>query len=339
MNSETYRQRSIGPKKSNSWSAWERWFAFFVLSCVVGSWLGFAGKWCWLFDLAAHFRVQYAWVLGLGGLWAFRRRHVPMAILALATCAMNVAWIAPIYQAPLNQTPRNLTGRGTDVRPAHRFRLLCSNVLRVNENHNAVLRFVRQESPDIAVFLEVSESWYESLQSLQSDYPYVVAQTDAGNFGIAVFSRIPFEHEEIILGPVLKLPSVRIRFSLAGHPATLIATHPIPPKTSRLTRIRNQHLDEIADIVVAESNPVLLVGDLNITSWSPWFADLLQRTGLRDSRHGYGVQASWPAQIPFLRIPIDHCLVSAEVDVVDRRLGDRVGSDHLPLICDLRWFD
>jgi endonuclease/exonuclease/phosphatase (EEP) superfamily protein YafD len=56
---------------------------------------------------------------------------------------------------------------------------------------------------------------------------------------------------------------------------------------------------------------------------------------LRDTRAGFGIQASWPTQIPPLGIPLDHCLVSPELVVLDRRLGPAVGSDHRPVILEL----
>jgi endonuclease/exonuclease/phosphatase (EEP) superfamily protein YafD len=35
-----------------------------------------------------------------------------------------------------------------------------------------------------------------------------------------------------------------------------------------------------------------------------------------------------------MSVPIDHCLVSPEITILDRRLGPAVGSDHYPLIVD-----
>jgi endonuclease/exonuclease/phosphatase (EEP) superfamily protein YafD len=36
-----------------------------------------------------------------------------------------------------------------------------------------------------------------------------------------------------------------------------------------------------------------------------------------------------------LSIPIDHCLISPDIKVVNIRTGPNVGSDHRPLITDL----
>ena len=70
---------------------------------------------------------------------------------------------------------------------------------------------------------------------------------------------------------------------------------------------------------------------------SPWgahFRRLVHDSGLRDSAQGRGVHPSWPAIDPLLRIPIDHCLLSPCIGLVDRRVGPDIGSDHYPLIVD-----
>jgi endonuclease/exonuclease/phosphatase (EEP) superfamily protein YafD len=80
---------------------------------------------------------------------------------------------------------------------------------------------------------------------------------------------------------------------------------------------------------------VILFGDLNVTPWSPYFADLLKHGGLKDTSQGRGLFGSWPSWLPGLRIPLDHCLTSPAILVADKRLGPKVGSDHLPMMIDL----
>ncbi|NET13198.1 MAG: endonuclease/exonuclease/phosphatase family protein, partial [Okeania sp. SIO1H6] len=97
------------------------------------------------------------------------------------------------------------------------------------------------------------------------------------------------------------------------------------------------------------NHPVILAGDLNITMWSPDYHKLEQETGLRNSRLGFGIIPTWPARFNnsvllyilsrFFQIPIDHCLISSEIKVVNvntrANSGLNLGSDHLPLITDL----
>lgn len=112
-----------------------------------------------------------------------------------------------------------------------------------------------------------------------------------------------------------------------------VATHPLPPGGRDYSRWRNDQLEQLPDFIRSPL-PILLLGDLNVTPWNYHFRRLLDRTGLRDSAKGYGVQPTWPSYNPLLRIPIDHCLHSADIAIVDRRVGQSVSSDHYPVIVD-----
>ena len=78
-----------------------------------------------------------------------------------------------------------------------------------------------------------------------------------------------------------------------------------------------------------------VLGDLNITSCSPWFAELKDAGSLIDTRDGFGLQPSWPVQSPLIVIPIDHVLVSRDFQILSRRIGEDIGSDHWPVVVDL----
>jgi len=113
----------------------------------------------------------------------------------------------------------------------------------------------------------------------------------------------------------------------------LFATHLRSPMTPGDAWARNRQLSVLARRVEAE--PALnkvVVGDLNITRWSPLFADLTGLAGIRDGQEGFGLGGSWPSMFGrWLGIPIDQTLVSSHVRVVRRVVGPDVGSDHLPV--------
>ena len=82
---------------------------------------------------------------------------------------------------------------------------------------------------------------------------------------------------------------------------------------------RDEQLLALVTFVKSQNDPIVLIGDLNTTSYSPAFRDLCESTGLRDSRQGFGIQASWTPRLPVLEIAIDHCLVPAQSHVAERR--------------------
>ena len=117
-----------------------------------------------------------------------------------------------------------------------------------------------------------------------------------------------------------------------------MGVHPTSPKPTEPedSRERNYQLDHIGATVEGVAGPVIVAGDFNTTPWSPHFRDLLATTGLRDAGTGRGWLPTWPGRLGPAGIPIDHVLVRGEVAVTGLRRGPDVGSDHYPLIADLR---
>ena len=87
--------------------------------------------------------------------------------------------------------------------------------------------------------------------------------------------------------------------------------------------------------LLAEGKPFMALGDLNVSPFSPQFATLLRRGGLRSAAAGHGWQPTWPSVFPPLGIQIDHALVSPEVRVMGFQRGPANGSDHRPIIVDV----
>jgi endonuclease/exonuclease/phosphatase (EEP) superfamily protein YafD len=279
----------------------------------------------WPLELLNHFHVVYAAaLLPLALAFALGRRWRG-ALVCAALAAVPLAALAPAW-----------SGAREPAGEAPRLRVALLNILSSNERHDAVLDLLRSERPDLVVLQEVTLAWQRELLALQGLYPHRHLEPREDNFGIAVFSRAPLESVETRFLGSAQVPSIVARLRLGPELVTVVATHPIPPVTPGMLALRDGQLAEVRELALAAEGPLLVVGDLNTSPWSPVFADLLDGTGLRDARHGRGLLASWPDTLPVPVVPIDHVLVSEKLAVEGARTGPDVGSDHRPLLVELR---
>jgi len=288
---------------------------------------GYLGRYAYLLNLTSHFRVQY--VIGLLVcallLWLLGKRK--FSLLALSFILLNLAEIIPLYLKP-NKEASVTNGS---------FSLLQMNILSDNQRADLIIAEIERLDPDVVVMEEVMPDMYDQLAEVRAEYPYVVETLHRTALDVLVLSRLPMIEAEVIDFNDGRLPSLVTELTVGSQTITLIATHPLSPRSRTKFELRNEQLYAIAEAFQGRQQPLLMVGDLNITSFSPVFKKFIDRIGLYDSRRGFGVQPSWPAKLwPILRIAIDHCLLSHEFEVTHREIGRDVGSDHLPVFVQLK---
>ncbi|NEO90796.1 MAG: endonuclease/exonuclease/phosphatase [Moorea sp. SIO3G5] len=301
-------------------------------------------------EFTTNFKHQY---LVLGALpliyFALTRRKVWL-IVTLFCLLINLTEIIPWYIPKLSF--------GASGEP---MRLFLFNVLFSNTQYADAIALVKEEKPTIAAFLEAKDPWPKQLEDLREVLPYTISIPE---LQMEVYSRLPLQESEILeYGKSRGL--VKLDLRIAGADASVIVTHAYPqfyfgkPEyfgkqedfvnqedfgnqedlEKQLWQWRNQDLEEeIGDYIRQIEKPVVLIGDLNVTMWSPYYKSLIQRSGLRDARAGFGILPTLsqfsPAN-PWLAIPVDHCLVSRDVKVIKMRTGPDLGSAHLPVITDI----
>ena len=299
-----------------------------LLACLA-TLVSFAGRFWWGFELATHFRVQY--MLALGGLTLIllALRQWGGSALCGAFALLNLALIAPTLWADDPATP------AAERQPA--LRALLANVNAENRDVERLQRLIVASNPDFIMLLEATPWLLNQLRGLDQRYPHRVAEPRDDLFGIALFSRHPVVQSQIVrFGDAASPPVIVATFTAGARPFTLIGVHPWPPVSAELAEGRNAQLQALAVRVRQSHPPVLALGDLNVSPWSPWFSQLLADSGLRDSRRGRGIQPSWPAGGWPLWIPIDHALFSAGIQIQQRAIGPAIGSDHYPVIVDFQ---
>jgi endonuclease/exonuclease/phosphatase (EEP) superfamily protein YafD len=304
--------------------AWGALDALGFVACVATV-LGFASRLGWPVELAAHFRVQYLVVVATLALlcaWA-GRRNAAWAFSAFALA--NAAVVLPVYLGG----PRLAEAAGTSLR------LMLANVATHNRDSASVIKAVRDVSPDVIVFEEIDPRWMQQLSELSETHPFVVSEPRRDNFGIATFSRQPLEDSRVVFIGAARVPSIVLRIPFDGTTMTVVATHPLPPRSSAYAALRDEQLLRLGEYVAELPPPYALIGDLNVSPWSHPFYRLLVAGRLKDTRWGIGSMPTWPAEFWPLLVPIDHCLVSEDLRAVGRQVGPFVGSDHYPIVVDL----
>ncbi|MEX0271106.1 endonuclease/exonuclease/phosphatase family protein [Leptolyngbyaceae cyanobacterium UHCC 1019] len=291
------------------------------------------GAWNSYLELLTHFKLQYALlslVLAIGLVQIRCRTWILISLFCLALQSVDLlVWYIPTSQNPASHSST--------------LKVLAVNVNIRNQNYDRVLELVKIESPDVAVFLETNDDWVKHLQVLRNTFPYFYRSTPQ-NFDILLYSRSPLTSISTNFLAPTDRPHLAATLTLNGQTITLIAIHP-PPPLPRLFRDRNQQLETVSRYVQDLNTPMILLGDFNITPWSPYYRQFIHQTGLHNVRQGFGILPTFPAAIrgvefpawlvAILGIPIDHCLVRS-LQPISVRVGAAIGSDHLPILVELR---
>ena len=280
-------------------------------------------------ELATHFRLQYALAASVSVVLLVVFHSWKLLPFALCCALFNWAYVLPYYSGP----PRH------DAKSTAPLRLMLINMDWANRNYPAVTKAIAEAGADIIVLQEFTPEWRDHVQDdLSAEYPYYEPITRPLGAGMALFSRYSLTGVEVLILDASTHVAVLARVNVDGTMVTMLALHPPAPVQSEKFANRSRQFNEAALLMRSISGPKVLIGDLNTTMWSPYFRELVKDSGLRDARLGFGLQPSWPMPLPALfQIPIDHCLVSDDIEVSAVRTGGTIGSDHRPLIFDVRF--
>lgn len=298
-------------------------FALFITTIFTLA--GFLGQYGFWLDMTAHFRVQYL-IIQLVCLLVYLLKR-EWKYLAVAVCAalINLILIIPVY---IPDHDKNAHGKIVSI--------LLVNLNAYNDQYDKVVELIKQKKPDILALEELNDIWFSKLVSLLQSYPYQKFYLRQDCFGIGLFSHIPTESLDIrTFGPA-NLPSVVAKYSIDDKPVSLLLTHPLPPGSFQYFHLRNAQLKDIASQRASFEQRLIVIGDLNATSWSYYFKEFIKKMHLVDTRPGFGLQITWPTSNPLLGVTIDHILVSNNFEVLERSVGPDIGSDHYPIYIKLQ---
>lgn len=289
--------------------------------------LGFAGSLWWRFDLLASFRVQYAAVLAVLVVALAALRWWWAALAGLLLFAVNAVPLAPLW---LPDPPAHPGGPTLTV-AFHNLHGGGAGRLSRLEDH------LRQGAAGVVVLGGLTDEWSSLLRGADLGPYEVVRPSDAdGPYRLAVLSRVPVEGAaEIDLGSEGRTSGIVVRTRIGGREVVVLGVRTRSPRDGVASLARDRELADVAAWAAAESDPTIVVGDLNVTPWSHSFRTLLRDGSLHDSSRGRGWQPTWPDRFGPLMIPIDHALLGEGLVAVGRRTGPSLGSEHRSVEVDV----
>lgn len=279
-------------------------------------------------ELTTHFRTQYLVAAIICLIFLLFFASWSFAFVAFILILFNGIYVLPYYLPGKNST-RNIS--------TFPFKIMTANIEYKNTSYDKLLESVKTANPDILILQELTDLWRQNVKGLENNYTYFQTEARKGGSGLAIFSRFPIQDLEVLDLDESGRASIFCKIRLGERLLSLLTIHPSTPMNEIQFLSRNKHFAEAAKIMKAAAEPKLLIGDMNTTMWSPYFSQLAADSGLRDVRIGKGLLTSWVSFFPApFRIAIDHCLISETIELEDVSIGDFTGSDHLPLIVDLK---
>jgi vancomycin resistance protein VanJ len=237
-----------------------------------------------------------------------------------------------------------------DASQGRQITAMTLNMLWSNEDDAAILAAIRQARPDLIGLQEVKPATQDRLtRLLAAEYPYV-AQHPARQFhDVLLLSRFPIEAVtasfEQPIGQALRATVLVNGRSLAvfvAHlPPSNFLRYPLAQFATYTASRYDERLREaqsLAQELRRVGGPALLLCDCNLTSTSEAYAAL--QTAAIDSFPGAGWGFGHTvrmARIPLLLLRIDYVWHTAELTAQRAYVGPAVGSDHRPLIAELRF--
>ncbi len=305
-----------------------------VISIAVPFTLSFFNSLHPLFDSYSHFRVHLLlMLLPTMLLLAFfhKTRNMLIYFTIVAVGAVYLYFInLPFSPSPLHKEKTNT------------LKHIQFNLNFRNQEMDKVLEYFKESNADVITLQEVTKAQQEALGELRYDhdankhgaYPYQAYCEFYPVVGaVAILSKHPFEDEQSIClkGKGLVWKQIIVN----ENPINIVSIHtlwPFPygqPKQIQEMKATFEHIKGLT----------LIAGDFNAVSWSHSVKEIEKASNtkvVKGMRWTIDLEKQLPL-FPNFKLAIDHLLLSNEFQVEEIFVEKDLGSDHLPVVSNIRY--
>jgi endonuclease/exonuclease/phosphatase (EEP) superfamily protein YafD len=323
----------LGPDRLNRWF---NWLTIGLLTCWL---LGFLLGRYYFFELFSHFYMQYKWLaIGLVFLSA-----IPQFFYGnqFTQSSLRIWILMLVYLIPLS--PHWLSGDLSTLlqAPLGDARIVHANVLFTRDEYKTTVDLIHNQGADLYVLQEMQPHTIRLVTTkLGQEFPHWFACWSKGPCWTLVGSKTPIRVDR-------KLAKTRriinLTTEIRGKTLSLVTVHPRTPVLPPWFNERNEQLTEAAWITRHNAFPTVLVGDFNITMFSPIYKDIftdspadIRNNQLLQAGRRTMTQPTWPSFLPFPLLPLDHVFGNTLCKPIFMWTLDQPGSDHRAIVTDLR---
>jgi vancomycin resistance protein VanJ len=223
------------------------------------------------------------------------------------------------------------------------------NVLTSNKDTDALVHAIRAAQPDILGMQELTKSKRAALQAaFSNELPYHTFDNPNSFGNVGLMTGFPIEIARPITLPTAQ-PALYARLRVHDQQVHVFVAHLTPnhlfknPAINLATAASNAFVRRAAEITFLReelrglSSPALLLCDCNLTDTSQAHAELSAFLSDSFRETGWGLRNTNAADIlPLQRV--DYVWHSAGLIAITAEVGQAGGSDHLPVIVQLRLF-
>lgn len=287
----------------------------------------FAAPYFWFADLFRHFVFQYliGAVILFVTLAAFRAKVGAAVMLVIA-----LSCLFEIYRA---------TPQAQPIEPHDQeFKALVYNRKYTLSDHKSFIKYIQQEMPDVIFLQEARISHSDAVKEIMDLYPFQIHEPRQNAFGMVLFSRHKIRDFEVVDTIRYRLNNFYIRATLEieGEIEVVVYTmHPPPPIIPAAAMQRNEDIKNLSKAIANDtSENIIVAGDWNITPYSPHFKNFIRTTQMKNEYSSLLPVPTWPSFFPetLFQVPIDHILHKGDLELIEKRRGPHLGSDHYSLI-------
>ncbi|MBP6880785.1 endonuclease/exonuclease/phosphatase family protein [Candidatus Saccharibacteria bacterium] len=253
--------------------------------------------------------LPYEFILSIVGLALVRNRNTPIVPLAMAT-----AWIFCVgfYLLAIGLPVSNI--RSISVNSHQSIRVASYNKLVLSQLNKSTLNQLSSKHYDVLTVVELEPHNY---QKIAKNWKYSI-RTDCAcdpasekkTSELAIFSSFPLSKklndQDIIKHGGSQLPA---ELNFHGQKIDLLAVHPDAPYTKQKSYKQDLQLRQLQSQFEKISTPTVIMGDFNLTAFSPRYRNLFDDANLYDAGFNQGFKITWCFnEAKFFCAPIDHIL-------------------------------